>query len=192
VSVRARVSEHDRRLMRRAHAARAPHRDRALRTITTTANFSGLWVGLSALMVLLGGERGRRAAGGGLLAVSIAATVANGPAKWLTRRERPSEHPTLIDLPKTTSFPSGHSASAAAFATGACAQSPALGPLLVPLAGSVAYSRVHMGVHYPSDVAAGVALGVASGALATRLLGARSRPYPASRTRSARRRSRGR
>jgi membrane-associated phospholipid phosphatase len=192
VSVRTRIGEHDRRLMRHAHGARTPSRDRALRTITTSANFSGLWVGISGLLIVLGGERGRRAAGGGLIAVSIAATVANGPAKWLTRRARPSEHPTLIALPKTTSFPSGHSAAAAAFATGACAQAPALGPLLVPLAGSVAYSRVHMGVHYPSDVAVGVAIGVASGALATRLLGARSRPSPASRTRSARRRFPGR
>jgi len=191
-AVRSRIGHHDRRLMRHAFGARTPRRDRALRTLTTSANYSRLWIGISGLLVVLGGDRGRRAAQGGLVGIGIAATIANGPAKWFARRTRPSEHPTLINLPKTTSFPSGHSAAAAAFATGACAQNPALGPLLVPLAGSVAYSRVHMGVHYPSDVVAGVAIGIASGVVATRLLGVRSRRSRASRTRSARDRSRGR
>jgi undecaprenyl-diphosphatase len=72
-------------------------------------------------------------------------------------------------MPRSTSFPSGHSAAAFAFATGACDELPVLAPVLVPLAGAVAYSRVHIGVHYPSDVAAGAAIGIGSGVLATRL-----------------------
>jgi undecaprenyl-diphosphatase len=69
-------------------------------------------------------------------------------------------------MPRSTSFPSGHSAAAFAFAIGASSELPALAPVLVPLAGAVAYSRVHTGVHYPSDVAGGVAIGIGSGALA--------------------------
>ncbi len=76
------------------------------------------------------------------------------------------EDPTLIKLPRSTSFPSGHSATSAAFAAGVCAELPVMAPLLVPLAGGVAYSRVHTGVHYPSDVAAGVAIGLACAAAA--------------------------
>ncbi len=93
--------------------------------------------------------------------------VANGPAKLLARRRRPSSqlHPTLIRTPRSTSFPSGHSAAAFAFVTGACADLPILAPVLVPLAGTVAYSRVHTGVHYPSDVAVGVGIGIGSGLL---------------------------
>jgi undecaprenyl-diphosphatase len=72
-------------------------------------------------------------------------------------------------MPRSTSFPSGHSAAAFAFATGACAELPVLAPVLAPLAGTVAYSRVHIGVHYPSDVAAGAAIGIGSGLLAKRL-----------------------
>jgi len=63
-------------------------------------------------------------------------------------------------MPWTSSFPSGHAASAAAFAAGATMELPMAGPILVPLAAAVAYSRVHVGVHYRSDVWAGAAIGL--------------------------------
>ena len=72
-------------------------------------------------------------------------------------------------MPRSTSFPSGHSAAAFAFAAGAAMELPALAPVLAPLALAVGYSRVHTGVHYPSDVAAGAAIGIGSAALARRL-----------------------
>jgi len=95
----------------------------------------------------------------------------NGPAKWLVRQRRPSPGfpPPLIRMPRSTSFPSAHSAAAFAFATGATRESPVLATGLVQLAATVAYSRVHAGVHYPSDVAAGAAIGIGAGVLATRL-----------------------
>ncbi|HTA14119.1 MAG TPA: phosphatase PAP2 family protein [Solirubrobacteraceae bacterium] len=150
---------------------RSPGLDRALVTITRAANYSRLWVLIASGLAACGGWQGRRAAGRGIVAIAIAATVANGPAKLLVRRRRPSRRswPTLIRMPRSTSFPSGHSAAAFAFATGACAELPVLAPVLAPLAGAVAYSRVHTGVHYPSDVAAGAAIGIGSGLLATRL-----------------------
>ena len=122
-------------------------------------------------MLFRSGQQGQRAAGRGIIAIAIAAAVANGPVKLLARRPRPvrRSRPTLIRMPRSTSFPSGHSAAAVAFATGACAELPVIAPVLVPLAGAVAYSRVHTGVHYPSDVAAGAAIGVACGVIATGL-----------------------
>jgi membrane-associated phospholipid phosphatase len=158
----------DRRLMTRSFRTRSPALDRILIAITRAANYSRLWLAVAGALAIFDGKRGRRAAGRGLIAVAIAAAVANGPAKLLVRRRRPSSHwrPTLIRTPRSTSFPSGHSAAAAAFATGASAELPVLTPVLVPLAGVVAYSRVHTGVHYPSDVAAGVGIGIASGLLA--------------------------
>lgn len=154
----------DEALMRRAARWRSPSRDRALVGITGAANYSRLWLASAAGLALLGGPRGRDAAGRGAVAVAIAAVVANGPAKLSVRRRRPSSSDLpLIPMPRSTSFPSGHSAAALAFATGACAELPILVPLLVPLAATVAYSRTYTGVHYPSDVAVGVTLGVGSG-----------------------------
>jgi len=154
--------------MRRSFRARSSALDRTLVAITRAANYSRLWLLLAGALVLFGGRAGRRAAGRGLIAIAIAAAVANGPAKLLVRRRRPfsPSHPTLIRTPRSTSFPSGHSAAAFAFTTAVCAELPVLVPALVPLAGTVAYSRVHTGVHYPSDVAAGVGIGIGSGLLA--------------------------
>jgi undecaprenyl-diphosphatase len=148
--------------------------DGSLVAITRAANYSRLWLAIAGGLAAFGGRRGRRAAERGLIALALAAAVANGPAKLLVRRRRPFRHsrPTLIRIPRSTSFPSGHSATAFAFATGAGAELPLLAPVLIPLAGAVAYSRVHTGVHYPSDVMAGAAIGVGSGALAARLAGA--------------------
>lgn len=160
-------------LMARSRGIRSARRDRSLVAITGAANYSRLWLCIAGLLAAGGGPRGRGAAGRGVVAIAIAASVANGPAKLLVRRRRPPAHAgaPLIRTPRSTSFPSGHSASAFAFATGVSAELPALAPLLVPLAGAVAYSRVHTGVHYPSDVAAGAAIGIGAGVLAGSVAG---------------------
>ena len=59
-------------------------------------------------------------------------------------------------MPTSSSFPSGHSASAAAFAVAVGDVVPALRwPLRRPAAVTVAFSRVYTGVHYPGDVLVG-------------------------------------
>lgn len=167
----AMIGRLDRWLMRRSTRLRSPGLNRTLVGLTRAADHSRLWLLLAGVLAICGGRRGRRASGRGILAIAIAAAIANGPAKLLARRRRPGGHatPTLIRMPGSTSFPSGHSAAAFAFAAGACSELPVLAPLLGPLAGAVAYSRVHTGVHYPSDVAAGAAIGVCSGVLAGHL-----------------------
>src|SRR4051794_7451951 len=140
-----------------------------------TANRSVLWVGVAGVLAATGRRRPRSAAASGLLGIGVAATLVNGPLKFAWRRDRP---PTafrgggepLLPLPRTFSFPSGHSASALAFATGATAAMPALGPAVLPAAGAVAYSRVHTGVHYPSDVAVGATVGVLSGLIGAKVV----------------------
>jgi undecaprenyl-diphosphatase len=173
-----RAHELDRSLMRRAARGSSPGRDQLIVAIGKAANYSRLWLVIAAPLLLFGDRAARRGAVRGLVAVAIAAVVANGPAKLLVRRRRPTGFgPTLIRMPRSTSFPSGHSATAFAFAAGVSLESPRLAPALVPLAATVAFSRVRTGVHYPSDVLAGAAIGIgsaiASGPLSRRLLPAR-------------------
>ena len=136
-------------------------------TVTHAADHSALWLAIAGALALSAGPRGRRAALRGVLAIGLASMTVNGPLKLIARRRRPSRGRLLIRRPLSSSFPSGHSASAFAFATAVSQELPGLAPLLVPVAATVAYSRVHVGVHYPSDVVFGSAIGTAAG-LATR------------------------
>ncbi len=143
--------------------------DRVLPPLTTSADHGLLWLAVSGALALSGQ---RRAAVRGLLSLGVASALANLPAKHTAQRRRPGLNGVplarqLLRQPSTSSFPSGHSASAAAFATGVALESPLLGAPVGLLAAGVAYGRVHTGVHYPGDVVAGIALGTAS-ALAVR------------------------
>ena len=62
-------------------------------------------------------------------------------------------------MPTSHSFPSGHAASAFAFASAVGRVLPAEGIPLHALATAVAYSRVHTGVHFPGDVVLGAVIG---------------------------------
>ena len=165
----------DRRLLVAAARGRSKRADRVLMAASQSANRSLLWFAVSAVLWATGRRRARTAAGSGLAGIGIAATLVNGPLKFSWRRDRPpiafrGGGEPLLPLPRTFSFPSGHSASALAFATGVSLALPAAAPALLPAAGAVAYSRVHTGVHYPSDVLVGSAIGVGSGMLGARLV----------------------
>ena len=117
----------------------------------------------------------------GLASVAVTAVAMNVGAKPMVRRRRPDRTEQRVPLarqvrmPASTSFPSGHSAAAFAFATGVGYVLPAAGFPLRGLAALVAYSRVHTGVHYPSDVLAGALLGGAFAQATTYSLARRRR-----------------
>lgn len=160
----------DRVLFARLAAARPRGVHSVLPRISRAADHGVLWAGTAAALGVLGGRSVRRGALRGLGSLAIASAVSNLIAKPTTRRARPviDQVPVARRLrraPHTTSFPSGHSASAAAFTFGVALESPRAALLVAPLAGAVALSRVYVGVHYPSDVLAGVAIGAAAAAL---------------------------
>lgn len=153
-----------------------PALDKSMRRLSHAANYSRLSIIAAAALALTGGATGRRAARSGLASVAVTATVVNIAIKPLSRRRRPdrvAEEVPLkrqVRMPVSTSFPSGHSAAAFAFATGVGAVMPTAGIPLRTLAALVAYSRVHTGVHYPGDVIGGSLIGTALGQITTRAL----------------------
>jgi undecaprenyl-diphosphatase len=157
----------DLRLFRRLTRRERQVVDRGLKRLSNSANRSVLWFGIAALVAILGGRRGRRAALRGVISIAITSTLVNLPLKYLARRDRPptrrGDRPLPVSLPGSFSFPSGHSASAFAFATGVALEEPRLLAPILPLAAGVAYSRVHLRVHYPLDVLAGATIGAVMG-----------------------------
>lgn len=138
----------------------------ALPWLSWAANRSRLWGGIALLLATTGGRFGRRASLRGLVAVAVTSGVTNLPAKLLAGRMRPDlgivpEVRRLARVPSSTSFPSGHAASAFAFATAVSLERPGLRVPMTALAGAVAVSRVYTGVHYPGDVLVGSAIGYA-------------------------------
>jgi membrane-associated phospholipid phosphatase len=148
-------------------ATPTPMMDASLRRLSRAADHSKLWLGCAALLTAFGGERGRAAAANGLASIALTSAVVNLGLKRLGDRRRPDRQALAVPLtrqvtmPRSTSWPSGHAASAFAFATGVGAAWPAAGVPLSVVASLVAYSRVHTGVHFPSDAIAGTASGVA-------------------------------
>jgi undecaprenyl-diphosphatase len=158
-------------------ASDTPSLDIAMRGLSRAADRSKLWFAIAAALALLGGPSGRLAARKGVVSLGIASGFANLVAKPLTTRRRPARKEAEelasrhVQMPRSSSFPSGHAASAFAFATGAAGAQPMLSAPLRALATLVGYSRVHTGVHYPADVVAGAFIGVSAAELAGRLMG---------------------
>jgi undecaprenyl-diphosphatase len=153
-----------------------PALDRAMARLSRAADRSRLSLAAAALIAAAGGREGRRAATMGLASVAVTSGLVNLGMKPLGRRRRPDRAARQVPvarqvrMPSTTSFPSGHSAAAFAFATGV---GDVLPPVAIPLRGLaavVAYSRVHTGVHFPGDVVAGALIGTALAQLTTHTL----------------------
>jgi undecaprenyl-diphosphatase len=150
-------------------ATPTPTLDRVMRRVSHAADYSRLSMSAAAVLALTGGPSGRRAAVLGLASVGVSSVVVNLLVKPLSRRRRPDRAGQSVPfarhvrMPTSSSFPSGHSAAAFAFATGVGHVRPSAAVPLRVLAALVAYSRVHTGVHYPGDVIAGSLMG---GALA--------------------------
>ncbi|MBB4910626.1 bifunctional phosphatase PAP2/diacylglycerol kinase family protein [Actinophytocola algeriensis] len=165
------MSRFDAELVRRSGDLPHTPADRGFQLLGRAANRSKLWFAIAALLI---GKKGatRRAGLRGVAAIGIASFAASAVGKRLFPRRRPAAellpvYRRMTKRPTSSSFPSGHSASAFAFASAAAMEHRGAAAVTLPLAAAVGYSRVHTGVHWPTDVAAGAAIGVGA-AYATR------------------------
>ena len=170
-----RLDGYDRAVYQSVAQLHLPLLDAPLRLVSDFANFSKPWFLVSGVLAVFGGSQGRRAALTGLAAIGAASLVVNQPMKMAGARIRPDRHgigvpqQRWVRMPSSTSFPSGHSASAAAFAVAVGDAVPALQRPLGAAASVVAFSRVYTGVHYPGDVLVGAAVGALAGRLTSRV-----------------------
>jgi membrane-associated phospholipid phosphatase len=149
-------------------AARPPA---ALTRISALARGGRLWFVIAALMATRSPNT-RRAARDGVTAVLLASSCAQVLNRVVSRPRPAARHlparDALVHQPRTPSFPSSHSAVAAAFTTAVGRRSPATGIMLIPLASTIAYARIRTRAHWPTDVLAGIALGAVVGELVHR------------------------
>ena len=145
--------------------------DAPVRQLSDAADLSRIWLAIAAGIALFGGGRGRRAALEGVVSIGVASAAVNLGAKPLAQRRRPNRVGTgqfaarHVPMPRSASFPSGHAASAFAFAYAIGRHLPLLAVPIRLLAAAVAYSRVHTGVHYPGDVVVGSIAGAGTAAM---------------------------
>lgn len=141
--------------------------DRVFFGLSSAADHGLLWHALGAARAL------RRRQPGYALRFStilgIESGITNGLVKSLFRRVRPPEHfshddplPYGMRRPITSSFPSGHAATAFMCAV-LLSKGNRAGPFYFSLAALVAASRVYTRMHHASDVTAGAALGLVLG-----------------------------
>ncbi|NQT97948.1 MAG: phosphatase PAP2 family protein [Candidatus Marinimicrobia bacterium] len=102
------------------------------------------------------------------IAITLISTqVITTGLKYLIHRPRPARtyQPRIWNTRITPSFPSGHTASSAAYATIISLRYPRYAPLMAGFALLSGYSQIYVGNHYLSDVLAGLLVGYLTGYL---------------------------
>jgi undecaprenyl-diphosphatase len=97
-------------------------------------------------------------------ATSITTSLLNALLKYAVQRDRPPtvilDPKPLMEVPTTSSFPSGHTSTSFACAYVISRLAPRLTIPVFVLAALIGFSRVYVGVHYPLDVVAGAIFGL--------------------------------
>ena len=172
----------DRRAYEAVAGTSTPLLDEPMRVVSRVADYSKPGLATAAVLATVCGQTGRRAAVAGLVAVGATSFVVNQPMKLAGRRASPDRLVLRVPvrrwvpMPSSTSFPSGHAASATAFAVAVGEVMPRLRLPLRIAAAVVCFSRVYTGVHYPGDVVIGAVTGAVIGRLTSRVAARLARP----------------
>jgi diacylglycerol kinase family enzyme/membrane-associated phospholipid phosphatase len=153
----------------------SPLLDTVMPRLTRAADHSKLWLAIAAGLATFGSPSMRRGATRGVVSLGVTSLLTNQVAKRVWKRPRPNRLSVPLArqarrVPTSNSLPSGHSASAAAFAVGVGLETPLLGLGLALLAGLVGMSRIATGAHYPGDVLAGFGIGAGVAVLSSRIV----------------------
>lgn len=165
--IEGRADRYDDLIMETVHRIDNPATHRAMEWITQLGTHAaiGTAAGLTAMAML----KERRAADAWTVVISTGGAMAiNTILKNIFQRQRPMERARRIKLPRSHSFPSGHSLLSAAtypivahhLVQNRSVPTQALVHTMSTLTIlSVGFSRVYFGVHFPSDVLGGFAAG---------------------------------
>ena len=183
-----RVHELDEAIDKWLEPRRTPELDRLFYGLSSAADHGLLWHAIGAVQAARRGKPGDAVRFSTVLGIESAIT--NGFVKSFFQRVRPQEHfehdaplPYGMRRPITSSFPSGHAATAFMCASvlskrrssraatrGAPLTAASATGMWFGLAALVAASRVYVRMHHASDAVAGAILGVALGRVARRVL----------------------
>jgi len=166
--VEGRADQYDDVIMEVVHRIDNPAMHRVMEAVTQLGSHAaiGTAAGVTAIAML---RRGAKQDAWTVVVSTGGAMAINTILKNIFQRQRPQELARRIKLPKSHSFPSGHSLlSAATYPIVAHhlvqRRSVATQAFIHTLAGvtilSVGFSRVYFGVHFPSDVLGGFAAGL--------------------------------
>lgn len=143
--------------------------DRVMYTASVVGEDGRIWLVAAGLLAIRPSTR--RLSLRLLVWLGIETVLVNGPMKRAVGRSRPEgpeDHPYALRVQRTSSFPSGHSASSATMAT-ILSEDSRWAPVWWAIALTIAASRIHVRDHHASDVVGGLLVGTGLGLLGRRL-----------------------